>query len=346
MLGLFCFSANDKVMNLLVLGGTLFLGRHLVDAALTRGHTLTLFHRGKTNPGLFPEVTEILGDRTDDSALAQLEGLRFDAVIDTCGYIPRVVRMSAQRLAGNVGRYCFLSSVSVYPNWPDTSTDEDAPVGIIEDPTLEQITGETYGPLKALCEQEAQTAFPEGALIIRPGLIVGPHDPSDRFTYWPHRVAQGGEILAPASAELPTQWIDVRDLAEWTIHLLERGNTGVYNADGPVVSLGQLLATCFLASGAQGSVTYAEEAFLQEQEVKPWLELPLWIPGVFGKKESTATRTQRANLAGLTYRTALETVRDTLLWDQGRTTETAWKNTLTREKEAAVLAAWKSRTDS
>ena len=333
-------------MNLLILGGTLFLGRHLADAALSRGHTLTLFHRGKTNPGLFPQVTEILGDRTQDNDLAQLEGRHFDAVIDTCGYVPRIVRQSSQRLVGKTERYCFISSVSVYPNWPDTSTDEDSPVGTLDDPTVEQVTGETYGPLKALCEQEAQAAFPDAALIIRPGLIVGPHDPSDRFTYWPHRIAQGGEILAPAAAELPTQWIDVRDLAEWIIRMLEVGSTGVYNADGPVVSLGQLLATCFLASGAQGSVTYADETFLQEQEVKPWLELPLWIPGVFGKKESTATRTQRANLAGLTYRTALETVRDTLLWDQGRATENAWKNTLTPEKEVAVLAAWHEKSAS
>lgn len=331
-------------MNLLILGGTLFLGRHLVEAALARGHSLTLFHRGKTNTGLFPEVTEILGDRTDPTDLAKLEGLSFDAVVDTCGYIPRIVGLSAQALAGRVGRYCFISTVSVYPGWPEGSTDEEAPTGTLEDPTVEQITGETYGPLKALCEQQVQAHFPTQSLIIRPGLIVGPHDPSDRFTYWPHRVAQGGEILAPGGAELPTQWIDVRDLAEWTIRMLEGERTGIFNADGPVVGLGQLLATCLLASGATATITYARESFLQEQGVGAWIELPLWIPGVSGRSDGGATRTQRANLAGLTYRTVLETVRDTLAWDQARPEGSGWKNTLTAEKEAAVLAAWHAQT--
>ena len=326
-------------MKLLILGGTLFLGRHLVEAAQERGHDITLFHRGKTNPGLFPGVTEILGDRKEAEGLAQLAGRTFDAVIDTCGYIPRTVRESAQALVGSVGSYCFISTVSVYANWPESSTDEDSTLATLEDPTTEELTGETYGALKALCEQEVQTVFPTRTLIIRPGLIVGPHDPSDRFTYWPHRVAQGGEILAPGSAELPTQWIDVRDLARWTIQMVEAGRTGVFNADGPVVSLGQLLATCLLASGASASITYASEAFLQEQEVKPWLELPLWIPGLLGRKDGGATRTQRANMAGLSYRSVLETVRDTLVWDSQRPQETAWKNTLTAEKEAAVLAA-------
>ena len=331
-------------MNILILGGTLFLGRHLVEVALERGHTVTIFHRGKTNPGLFPGVFEILGDRKEESDLAPLADYAFDAVVDTCGYIPRVVRQSAQLLAGGAGCYCFISTVSVYASWPGASTDEDAPVGTLEDLTVEEVTGETYGPLKALCEQEAEAAFPGKALIIRPGLIVGPHDPSDRFTYWPHRAAQGGEILAPGGPELPTQWIDVRDLALWTLHMLEAGRTGVYNADGPVIGIGQLLATCLLASGAQASVTYADEAFLQEQGVKPWLELPLWIPGMMDLKEGGATRTQRANMAGLSYRSALETVRDTLVWDSQRPQESAWKNTLTPEKEATVLAAWKSRT--
>ena len=333
-------------MKVLILGGTLFLGRHLVEAALAQGHSVTIFHRGKTNPGLFPGVNELLGDRTKDEDLEPLTGLSFDMVIDTCGYFPRIVGKSAQKLAGCAQHYCFISTVSVYANWPDSSPDEESPLGTLEDPTTEELTGATYGPLKVLCEQAAQAAFPERTLIIRPGLIVGPHDPSDRFTYWPHRVAQGGEILAPGSAELPTQWIDARDLAEWTLRMLERGQMGVYNADGPSVGLGQLLATCLLASGAQASITYTSEAFLQEQEVKPWLELPLWIPGFLERPDGGATRTQRANLAGLTYRTALETVRDTLLWDAQRPQENAWKSTLTREKEAAVLAAWHARETS
>ena len=330
-------------MKLLILGGTLFLGRHLVEAALASGHEVTIFHRGKTNPGLFPNVTELLGDRTNDDDLGQLEGLHFDAVIDTCGYLPRIVQKSAQALQGKTSCYCFISTVSVYTNWPESSPDEESPLGTLDDPTTEELTGETYGPLKVLCEQAVQAAFLEGTLIIRPGLIVGPHDPSDRFIYWPHRVAQGGEILAPGSPELPIQWIDVRDLAEWTLRLLEAGRTGIYNADGPPMGLGQLLATCVLASGAQPTITYAEEAFLQAQDVKPWLELPLWIPGLLGRADGGTTRTQRANLAGLTYRTALETVRDTLVWDAQRPQENAWKSTLTPEKEATVLATWRGR---
>jgi len=328
-------------MQLLILGGTLFLGRHLVEAARARGHQVTLFHRGKTNPGLFPDVLELLGDRTSEADLAALAVQRFDAVIDTCGYVPRVVGMSARALAPQAGLYCFISSVSVYSGWPESPADETAPVAVLEDPTTEVVDGATYGGLKALCEQAAEAAFPGRTLVIRPGLIVGPHDPSDRFTYWPHRIAQGGDVLAPAGPELPTQWIDVRDLAEWTIQMLEGQRTGVYNADGPVVGLGQLLAACLLASGASAQITYVEEAFLQAQGVGAWMELPLWIPGLYGRADSGATQIHRATMAGLKHRTVLETVRDTLVWDQQRPQEGAWRATLKPEKEAAVLAAWR-----
>lgn len=328
-------------MHFLILGGTLFLGRHLVEAARARGHELTLFHRGKTNPGLFPDVYTVQGDRKREEDLAALDAMQFDAVIDTCGYLPRVVGLSARRLAARARAYCFISTVSVYAGWPETPADETSALATLTDPSVEEVTGETYGALKALCEQAAEAAFPGRTLVIRPGLIVGPHDPSDRFTYWPHRIARGGAVLAPAGPELPTQWIDVRDLAAWTIQMLENKATGTYNADGPVVSLGQLLATCLLVSGAQAELTYATEAFLQEQGVQPWLELPLWIPGLFGRTDGGTTRIQRAGMAGLTHRSVLETVRDTLLWDQQRPQEGAWRATLTPEKEAAVLAAWR-----
>lgn len=314
-----------------------------MEAARARGHELTLFHRGKTNPGLFPDVTTIQGDRTNEADLATLEGRHFDAVIDTCGYIPRVVGLSAQRLAQSAETYCFISTVSVYANWPETLAAETSPLATLEDPTVETVTGETYGGLKVLCEQAAEAAFPGRTLVVRPGLIVGPHDPSDRFTYWPHRMAKGGDVLAPAGPELPTQWIDVRDLAEWTIRLLENRVLGTFNADGPVISLGQLLTTCLLVSGASAEVTYVEEAFLQEQDVKPWMELPLWIPGLYGKADAGATQIQRAIATGLTHRSVFETVHDTLRWDQQRSQENAWRAALKPEKEAAVLAAWRAR---
>jgi 2'-hydroxyisoflavone reductase len=196
-------------VKLLILGGTRFLGRHLVDAALERNHQVTLFNRGKSNPDWYPEIETIIGDR--DSDLEQLTERSWEAVLDTCGYIPRIVRASAQALSAAVTHYTFISSISVYADETIPNMDETALVGSIEDETVEEITGETYGPLKVLCEQEVQSAFPEGALIIRPGLIVGPHDPSDRFTYWPVRLARGGDVLAPGDPRMPVQIIDARD---------------------------------------------------------------------------------------------------------------------------------------
>jgi 2'-hydroxyisoflavone reductase len=324
-------------MRLLVLGGTVFLGRHLVEAALARGHDVTLFNRGTSGPGVFTDLPQIHGDRKTDEGLAALDGIGpFDAVIDTCGYVPRVVGLSARKLTAKAGCYCFISTVSVYKNWPDEPCGEEATLATIEDPGVEEVTGETYGALKVLCEQEAEAAFPGRALIVRPGLIVGPHDPTDRFTYWPHRVAQGGEILAPGGPETPVQFIDVRDLAEWTIRLLEEKKMGIYNADGPRTTFGALLDAC----GAQ-KVAYVSETFLQEQGVAPWSELPLWIPGLNEKPAGGATDCTKAIVAGLTYRPIVETVRATLAWDAARSHEGAWKTTLTKEKEEQVLAAWK-----
>ena len=231
-------------MNLLILGGTIFLGRYLVEAALARGHQVTLFNRGQHNSELYPDVEKLRGDR--DGGLDVLRGRRWDAVVDTSGYVPRVVRASAELLADAVEHYTFISSISVYPHFRSVGLDESAPVGTLDDPTVEEITGESYGPLKALCEQAVEQALPGRTLVIRPGLIVGPHDYSDRFTYWVRRVAQGGELLAPAHPDWHTQIIDVRDLAEWTLRMVERRQTGVYNATGPEYDLtfGQLLETC------------------------------------------------------------------------------------------------------
>ncbi|MCE5207811.1 MAG: epimerase, partial [Chloroflexi bacterium] len=208
-------------MKILVIGGTRFLGRAAVEAVLAAGHKVTLFNRGVSNPSLYPQVETIIGDRSMDLSL--LKGRSWDAVIDTCGYVPRVVRMSASALSGSVGHYTFISTISVYSETWKTGIDENGVLGVLEDETTEEITGGAYGPLKALCEQAAEDAMPGRVLTIRPGLIVGPHDPTDRFTYWPVRVAQGGEVLAPDSPDYKCQVIDVRDLAEWNIRMIEAG---------------------------------------------------------------------------------------------------------------------------
>jgi 2'-hydroxyisoflavone reductase len=218
-------------MEILVIGGTVFLGRALVEAALEKDHRVTLFNRGKSNPECFPEVEKLLGDREID--LSILEGRSWDVVVDTCGYVPRVVRKSAELLADAVEHYTFISTVSVYADLSTPHNDEHAAVGKIEDETIEKVTGETYGPLKALCEQAVMKAMPDRVLVVRPGLIVGPHDPSDRFTYWVQRVSRGGEVLAPKPASMPVEFIDVRDLAEWILRMVEIRETGIYNAVGP-----------------------------------------------------------------------------------------------------------------
>jgi len=206
-------------MNILIIGGTRFLGRHLVDSALARGHKITLFNRGQTNPNLFRNVETVIGDREHD--IEKLSGRNWDAIIDTCGYVPRIVRESGIGLEGSVGRYVFISSISVYPDsdFHKIGIDESDPVGKLKDESVEEITGETYGPLKALCEKTILDLYGERGLVVRPGLIVGPNDPTDRFTYWPVRIAKGGDVLAPEKPGVPVQIIDVRDLSNFIIKL-------------------------------------------------------------------------------------------------------------------------------
>jgi 2'-hydroxyisoflavone reductase len=328
-------------MKILIIGGTVFLGRHLVDAALARGHTVTLFNRGQHNPELYPEVEKLRGDR--DGGLDALRDRQWDVVIDTCGYVPRVVRASANLLAGAVERYAFISSISVYPQFPEPGMDESAPVGTLADPSIEKVTGESYGPLKALCEQAVEAALSGRTLVIRPGLIVGPHDPTDRFTYWPHRVSRGGEVLAPGRPDRHVQVIDVRDLAEWTIAMVEGRQTGVFNATGPATPLlfDDVLEVSRTVSGADARITWVSEAFLAEREVGPWIELPLWIP-----ESDPDTRgfsdvsVARAIEAGLRFRPLADTVRDTLAWVAERPEGHTWRAGLAAEREAELLAAW------
>jgi 2'-hydroxyisoflavone reductase len=218
-------------MYLLILGGTGFLGRHLVEAALGDGHRVALFNRGLSGPDLFPEVETIQGDRDGD--LSVLQGRRWDAAIDTCGYVPRLVRASAGLLADAVDHYAFISSISVYSDAIGPGADEGAPVEELDGPTVVEVTGETYGGLKALCERAAEEEMPGRVLNVRSGLISGPHDPTNRFTYWPRRVAAGGEVLAPDRPERRVQFIDVRDLAAWIVAMSAELRTGTYNATGP-----------------------------------------------------------------------------------------------------------------
>jgi 2'-hydroxyisoflavone reductase len=330
-------TGGRQQIKILILGGTRFLGRAIVDAALASGHTLTLFNRGQSGPELFPGVEALRGDRTAD--LSALAGRDWDAVVDPSGYFPRVVGASADALRDHVGQYVFISSISVYAK-PSASGEED-PVGTTDDPTVETITGGTYGPLKALCEQAAAARFPDQSLIIRPGLIVGPHDPTDRFSYWPWRIAQGGEVLAPGRPERGVQVIDARDLAAWTLRMIETRATGVFNATSPAgaITLGELLETAQRVSGSDARVTWVEETWLLGQGVAPWSEMPVWVPefdpemaGFFDVPVA------RAVAAGLTFRPIETTVRDTLAWLATRPTDHVWRAGLTRAREAALRA--------
>lgn len=328
-------------MKLLILGGTVFLGRHLVDAALARGHEVTLFNRGQHSPELFPDVEKLRGDR--DGGLAALEGRTWDAVIDPSGYLPRVVRASAELLAGAVGHYTFISSISVYADMSAPGVTEDAPVGVLEDGRSE-LVAEHYGPLKALCEQAVEAALPGRALIIRPGLIVGPHDPTNRFTYWPARVARGGDVLAPGDGTLPVQVIDGRDLAEWTLDLVEAGTTGVLHVTGPAepLTIRRLLDECERTVGDDARFVWVDEAFLEEQGVGPWMELPLWLPATTGMGGMAAVNIDRALAHGLRLRPLAETIRDTLAWDRERPADAPRPAGLAPERERELLDLWRS----
>jgi nucleoside-diphosphate-sugar epimerase len=326
-------------VKLLILGGTVFLGRHIVETARQRGHEITLFTRGERNPDLFPDVEKLRGNR--DGGLAPLEGRRWDAVIDTSGYVPRVVRASAELLKDAVAHYTFISSISVYAGFETPNMDETATVGTLPGEGVEEITGETYGPLKALCERAVEDVIPGRALIIRPGLIVGPHDPTNRFTYWPRRVARGGEVLAPDRPDRAAQFIDARDLADWIVRMVEAGATGVYNATGPAerLAMGHLLDVCNAAGGGSATFTWVPERFLLDAAIGPWIELPLWVPETEGAGFSSVSIT-KALAAGLTFRPLDVTVRDTLAWDVGRPAGTEYRAGLDAEKERETLRRW------
>ncbi|HEY2626162.1 MAG TPA: NAD-dependent epimerase/dehydratase family protein [Candidatus Udaeobacter sp.] len=339
-----------KSLRILILGGTGFTGPYQVRYALRRGHKVTTFNRGKTHPGELPnEVEQLIGDR--NGQLAALKDRQWDVVIDNPTTLPAWVRDAAQILKGNVQRYVFISTISVYGE-PKTGPDETAPTERYEgaDPykeTLEAMKAggyKTYGPLKALSEIEAEKWFPKNTLIIRPGLIVGPRDETDRFTYWPARIERGGEVLAPGSPEDPVQFIDARDLAEWTIRMVENGETGIYNAIGPAkpLGVGGMLDEIKAALKSNARLTWVKEDFLTHQKVEAWSDMPVWA----GRESGLArAKIDRALSKGLTFRPLAETARDTLAWFRSlpQDRQSKLRAGLTPEREAEVLAASKKQ---
>jgi 2'-hydroxyisoflavone reductase len=323
-------------MRILILGGTVFLGREIAAQARDRGHQVTLFNRGKSDPGYLPELERIQGDR--DGGLDGLRGRTWDAVVDTCGYVPRIVGASARLLAPSVGHYTFVSSLSVYDDLAEGDPDEDSPLATTEHPEVEEITGESYGPLKALCENAATEAMDGRTLLVRPGLIVGPYDPSDRFTYWPVRASEGGRLLAPGRPDACVQVVDVRDLAAWTLDQVEAGTLGAANVAGPVegCTMEGLLEACRTAAGAPAEFVWVPDEWLCARDLVPWGDLPLWHP-----ETDITSRIDRAVLLGLKTRPVVETARDTLQWRTAP--ERAAKPLragIPRERMDELLAEW------
>ena len=320
-------------MRLLVLGGTVFLGRHLAALALEQGHEVTLFTRGQTNPGLFPEAEHVRGDR--DGGLAALAGREWDAVVDPSGYVPRVVRQSAELLRDAVGRYVFVSSVSVYADQSRGPT-ESSPTAELADPASEDVPAD-YGALKAACERVVDEVYGTRGAAVRAGLIVGPYDPTERFTYWPRRLAEGGDVLAPGEPDAPVQFVDARDLAAFLLRLATSDLSGPVNATGPAqpTTLGEALSRIAAALEADCRFHWVDSRTLVEEGVDPWLELPLWLGGDPEFDGMLEADVSRALASGLELRPVEETARDTLAW--ARTVDPP-RATLARERERELLA--------
>lgn len=353
-------AAKGGGMRILILGGTGFLGPATVDAALARGHTLTLFNRGQTEQRTgktFDDndrVQKLHGDRDPEKGEGETKGLtaiieaikngeRWDAVIDNSGYYPRIVRASAEATKDAAGQYIFISSISAYASNDKPGANEDSPLATMEDPTLESMGDQFqyYGSLKVLCEQAAQEVFGNRSTIVRPGYIVGPGDPTPRFTYWPVRVARGGEVLAPGTPNDPVQVIDVRDLGEWLIRLVEERAGGVFNATGPAKTLtvGETLAACKAASGSDATFSYASAEFLEQNGLAG--TLPIFIPPLGEYAGFHSYDISRAIKAGLKFRPIEVTARDTLAWYRELPEERRERlnsRFLPAEKEAEALA--------
>ena len=336
-------SAGDEPpptpLRILILGGTNFIGPHQVRAAVERGHEVTLFNRGRTNPDLFPELETLIGDRDGD--LRALAGRQWDVVIDNPANIPRWVRLSAEALQGSVGKYVFVSSTGVYIPYLTTDIREDAPVDTIDDPETEEVNGRTFGALKALAEDEARTAFPDNHLIVRPTYIIGPGDTSDRFTYWPVRLARGGDVLAPGTPDDPMQHVDARDLGAFMIKAVEDDLAGTFNVVGPRegLTMGSLLERTRAAIGSDATLTWVDAAFLREQGVGA---LTYWTEPAGDYLGMMQVNGDKAFAAGLEMRPLEQTARETLEWFNAQDAERQeLRSGLTPEREAELLAAFR-----
>ena len=320
------------------------MGRHFVQAALRQGHELTLFNRGKTNPDLFEEVEKIRGDRLQD--IHALSG-EWDIAVDTSAYIPRAVQIAGEHLRDRVQRYCFISTTAVYRDLSKKGVDESDYLKTLEDPDIEEVNSSTYGPLKTECEAVTTGIFDKRSLIVRPGFLAGPYDPTDRFTYWVSRIAAGGEVLAPEEPSSDVQLLDARDLADWLVASIEADLTGIYNATGPVISFEEMLATCRRATDSDATMTWVSRAFMQEMEIDTRLKMPLWNPEARGRKAGMhAVDSSRARKRGLQCRSLEETARDVLEWVEQFRGQREWLVGLDRLEEQEMLTLWHSRHDS
>jgi nucleoside-diphosphate-sugar epimerase len=340
----------SKPMNILILGGTGFTGPFQVKYALSRGHKVTVFNRGRTHPGELPkEAEQLIGDR--NGQLDALKGRKWDVCIDNPTTLPVWVRDAAQVLKGNIDRYVFISTISVFSDNSQPGMDESGPLAQYQGADAMAETQATlranmalYGPLKALSEKEAEKQFPDKALIIRPGLIVGPGDESDRFSYWPVRVDRGGEVMAPGTPNDPVQFIDARDLAEWTIRMVEQGASGIFNATGPdyKLTMGKMLDDIKAGIKSNAKFTWVSADFLSAQKVRGWSDMPVWVaprPQNIGFSQISI---KKALSKGLTFRPVGNTAQATLEWFKKQPAERQAKMRagLSAEREAEVLAAW------
>lgn len=341
-----------KPLKILVLGGTGFLGPATIEYALARGHKVTMFNRGKTRPELFPNVEKLQGDRDPKKGkgLKALETGQWDVVIDNSAYFPRMVAASAGLLADRCKQYILISTISAYKLPNPLNGDESAPLATMPDPTLETMgqSFEYYGPLKALCEQAAKKAMPGRVTIVRPGYIVGPDDPSGRFTYWPVRFSRGGEIAVPGAPSDPVQIINVRDLGAWLVTLAENRTYGVYNACGPEkpTRWGQMIAACRKLAPAKSQVTWLPAAFLAKQGGPAF---PIWEPNEGDGQGLHTWSNAKAVKAGLKFRPVEETLKDTLAWYRSQQKMKKGRNNLagpSTEAETAALNAWKAEKSS
>lgn len=332
------FGGSAK-LRVLILGGTGFIGPHFVTALRSAGHTLTLFNRGRRNPGLFPDIETLTGDR--DGKIEALQNRDWDVVIDDSGYVPRVVDLTAQLLKGQVQHYIFVSSISAYADFSTPGIDEDSKLAVLEDPKVEKIDAATYGGLKVLCEQTVQRTYGQRSTVIRPTYIVGPGDTSDRFTYWPARVARGGEMLAPGQPSDPIQFIDVRDLADFMRICVEQRPSGAFNICNPpgAVTIGDLLAASKRISGSNASFVWASTEFLEQHGALESGEIPIWAAPQGDSAGFALVSSARAVARGLRFRPLQTTVTDTLDWHAKRPADQqqTLRAGLTPQREAELL---------